>query len=122
MNDKAFVKKVNRDVNKAKKDFAALKDDGIIAVNRKLKPLAYDVMKTVDSAVKTIHNAVENGLYQYNTKVKDVVIDIVPDRFVKQTPRFPWAAVSLSLVFGLLVGVLFKPARSLLSEFQAGRS
>jgi len=118
MKDKAFAKKVNRDVNQVKKDFAELKDDGITVLNRKLKPLAHNVKKTVDSAVKTINNAVGNGFDQYNAKVKDVVIDIVPNGFVNKTPRFPWAAISLSLAFGLLLGALFKPARNLLAEFQ----
>ena len=118
MNDKAFEKKVNRDVNQAKKDFAALKEDGITALNRKLKPLAYDVKKTVDSAVKTINTVVGNGLDQYNAKVKDVVTDLVPKSFEKKTPRFPWAAVSLSLALGLLLGVLFKPARNLFAAVQ----
>jgi len=120
MNDKSFEKKVNRDIEQAKKDFAALKDDGVTALNRKLQPLAHDVKKTVDSAVKTINTAVGNGLDQYNAKVKDVVADIVPKDLGKKTPKFPWVAVSLSLALGLLLGTLFKPARNLLAGFQAG--
>jgi ElaB/YqjD/DUF883 family membrane-anchored ribosome-binding protein len=114
MNDKAFEKKVNRDVNQAKKDLTTLRDDGVIALNRKLKPLAHDVKKTIDSTVKTLNNAVGNGLNQYNAKVNEVVTDIVPDGFVKKTPKFPWVAISLSLALGLLLGALLKPARNLL--------
>ena len=40
MNDKAFENKVNRDVDKAKKDLATLGDDGVTGLSRKFEQLA----------------------------------------------------------------------------------
>ena len=36
MNDKAFENKVNRDIDRAKKDIATLGDDGVAGLSRKV--------------------------------------------------------------------------------------
>ena len=46
MNDKAFEKKVTQDVNRAKKDFAKLTDDGVAGLSRKFEQLEEGVIKS----------------------------------------------------------------------------
>jgi len=45
MNDKEFENKVNRDVDKAKKDLATLGDDGATGLSRIFEQLANDAKK-----------------------------------------------------------------------------
>jgi len=110
MNDRAFENKVNRDVNRAKKDIATLGDDGITGLSRTFEQLTDDMKTTVTDAVKTFNKRVEHGLRQYNTKVQDVA-DKVPGGFGKKATGYPWVTVTMSLVFGLLLGALLKPGR-----------
>ena len=128
MNDKAFENKVNRDVNQAKKDFATLGEDnvtgltrikkdlatlgedGVTGLNRKFEQLADDTKNVVAAAVKTFNKDVGHGLSQYNAKVQDVA-DRVPGGFGKKAAGYPWVTITMSLVLGLLLGVLLKPGR-----------
>jgi len=110
MNDKAFENKVNRDIDRAKKDIATLGDDGVASLSRIFEQLADDTKETVAATVKTFNKAVGQGLSQYNVKVQDIA-DRVPGGFGKKAARYPWVTVTTSLVFGLLLGVLLKPSR-----------
>ena len=128
MNDKSFENKVDRDVDQARKDFTSLGednvtglgrikkdlvtlgDDGVTGLNRKFEQLADDTNKMVSATVKTINKDVEHGLSQYNAKVQDV-IDRVPGGFSKKVAGYPWVTITLSLVVGLLLGILLKPGR-----------
>jgi len=110
MDDKAFEKKVNQDVDKAKEDIATLTDDGATGLSRKFGQLEDGVKTTVTDTVKTINKGVGQGLSQYNTKVQDIA-DRVPGDFSKKVAGYPWVTITLSLAFGLLLGVLLKPGR-----------
>ena len=110
MNEKAFEKKVNQDIDQAKKDIATLTDDGATGLSRKYEQLEEDVKSTVTDAVKTINKGVEKGLSQYNTKVQDVA-DRVPGDFSKKVVSYPWVTITLSLALGLFLGALLKPGR-----------
>ena len=110
MNDKAFEKKVDRDVDNAKKDLTTLMDDGVTGLNRQYEHLTDNVRKTMAGAVKTVNQSVGHGLSRYNAQIQDVA-DRFPGSFGKQAARYPWVTVTLSLVFGLLLGILLKPGR-----------
>lgn len=110
MNDKALGKKVNRDVDQAKKDFATLKDDGVASLNRKFDKLADDTKEMIADALETINKDVGQGLSQYNSKVQDAA-DRVPGNLGKKAARYPWVAITISLAIGLLLGFLLKPGR-----------
>ncbi len=110
MNDKAFEKKVNQDVDNVKEDIAALTDDGATGLSRKYERLEDDVKSTVSEAVKTINKGVGQGLSQYNTKVQDVA-DRVPGDFSKKIANYPWVTITLTLALGLFLGALLKPGR-----------
>ena len=126
--DKAFENQVNQDVDQAKKDLTmlgednvsgltklkkdlvALGDDGVTGLSKKYEQLADDTKEMVTDAVKTLNKDVGQGLSQYNAKVQDVV-DRVPGDVSKKAARYPWVTITLSLVFGVLLGVLLKPGR-----------
>jgi ElaB/YqjD/DUF883 family membrane-anchored ribosome-binding protein len=110
MNDNEFENKVDRDVEQAKNDIATLGDDSVTGLTRKFEQLTDDTKKSVDVAVKNVNKAVGQGLSQYNAKVQDVV-GRVPGDFAKKVAGYPWVSITVSLVVGLLLGVLLKPGR-----------
>ncbi len=126
--NKAFENQVNQDVDqtkkdlsilgednvsgltKLKKDLVALGDDGVTGLSRKYEQLTDDTKEIVTDAVKTLNKDVSQGLSQYNAKVQDVA-NRVPGDVGKKAARYPWVTITLSLVFGVLLGVLLKPGR-----------
>jgi len=118
MNDVEFENKVNRDIDKAKEDVATLREDaatlgedGATGLSRIVDRWTDDAKKMVVVAENTFNKGVEGvgqGLSQYNAKVQDVA-DRVPGSFGKKAARYPWVTITLSLVFGLLLGALLKP-------------
>jgi len=110
MNDTAFENKVNRDVDKTKKDLATLGDDGVTGLRRMFEPMAENARKKFAATAKTFNKEVGHGLSQYNEKLQDVA-NRFPGNFGKKAAGYPWVTVTMSLVLGLLLGVIFKPGR-----------
>ncbi|MFZ6030577.1 MAG: hypothetical protein ACOYYS_22955 [Chloroflexota bacterium] len=110
MNDNAFENKVNRDVEKMKKDIATLGDDGVTGLRRMFQPRVDNVKKTVAAAIEKFNEEVGHGLSQYNEKVQEAA-DRVPGGFGKKAAGYPWVTITMSLVFGLLLGFILKPGR-----------
>jgi len=127
MNDKAFEKKVNQDVDQTKenlatlgedslagldnikKDLATLGDDVVTRLSRKFEQLSDSTKEMVTEAVKTLNKDVGHGLSQYNAKAQDVA-DKVPGGFSEKATKYPWVTMSITLAAGLLLGVLLKSA------------
>jgi ElaB/YqjD/DUF883 family membrane-anchored ribosome-binding protein len=105
-----FENKVNRDVVKTKMDLATLRDDGMTKLRSMAAPLAKNAKKKFMAAAKTINKEVGHGLSQYNKKVQKVA-NRVPGNFGKKAAGYPWVTITMSLVLGLLLGVIFKPGR-----------
>jgi ElaB/YqjD/DUF883 family membrane-anchored ribosome-binding protein len=110
MSDKAFEHKVIRDIENMKKDLAKLGADGATGLSRKYEQLADDTKKKAAGAVQAVNQRVEQGLSQYNAKVQDVA-DGIPGDFAKKAAGYPWVTITMSLVFGLVLGALLKPGR-----------
>jgi ElaB/YqjD/DUF883 family membrane-anchored ribosome-binding protein len=128
MKDKTFEKKVDRDIDQTKQDFTSLGEnnvnglakiktdlvtlgeDGITGLNRKFEQLTGDTKEMVSDTLKTLNKDVGHGLSQYNAKVQDVA-DRFPGDFGKKAAGYPWVTISVSLAFGLLLGLLLKPGR-----------
>jgi ElaB/YqjD/DUF883 family membrane-anchored ribosome-binding protein len=117
MDDKAFENKVNRDIDKAKEDVATLREDaatlggdGVTGLSRTFEQLADDTKEMVTGAVKTLNKDIGHRLSQYNAKVQEAA-DKVPGGFGEKATRYPWVAMSIALVFGILLGNILKPAR-----------
>ena len=110
MDDKAFENKVNRDIDKAKEDVATLGEDGVTGLSRKFEQLTDETKEMVTDAVKSLNQEVGHGLSTYNAKVQDFA-DRLPGDFGKKAAKYPWVTITMSLVFGLLLGRLLKPGR-----------
>jgi len=72
--------------------------------------LTGETKELVTGAVKTLNKDVGHRLSQYNAIVQDFA-DRFPGDFGKKAARYPWVMITLSLVCGLLLGVLLKPGR-----------
>lgn len=107
MKDSTFERKVNRDVDKIKKDIATLGDDGATKLSRVFSKWTNTSKKTAAD----INKGVEDGLSTYNEKIQDVA-DRVPGGFSKKAAGYPWVTITMSLAVGLLLGVLLKPSRT----------
>ncbi len=112
MNRKAFEKRLNRDISRAKKDLAALSDDIIGGLSGRFGRirLTNDQRKSASEAVKSINKSIGQGLNQYNTTVQDV-IDRVPGDISKKVTGYPWVTITMTLLLGLLVGGLLRFSR-----------
>jgi len=117
MDDKAFENKVNQDIDKTKADVATLRDDvatlgddGATGLGRMVDQLAGDTKQMVAAGVKTINQEVGQGLAQYNAKVQEFA-DRVPGDLGRKAAIFPWVTITMSLAFGLMLGLLLKPGR-----------
>jgi ElaB/YqjD/DUF883 family membrane-anchored ribosome-binding protein len=117
MDDKAFANKVNQDIDKTVDDVATLRDDvatlgedGATGLGRKFDQLTNDTRQLVAARVKTINQEVGQGLSQYNAKVQEYA-DRVPGDFAKKAAKFPWVTITMSMAFGLMLGLLLKPGR-----------
>ncbi len=114
MNGKRFDKRINRDFDRAKRDLAVLKDDAVTGLNMKFEQLAERPIKTAEVAMKTLNKSIGQGLHQYNAKVQGVVSN-VPGDLSKKVAGYPWVAITASMVLGMLLGVMLKPVRHVVS-------
>jgi len=111
MNDKTLEKRINRDFDRAIRDLAVLRDDAVTGLSRKFEQLTDGPRKTAEVAVKSLNKSIGQGLNQYNAKVQDVV-DRVPGDLTKKVTGYPWVAITMSMVLGLLLGALVKFSRN----------
>jgi hypothetical protein len=138
-NDQVFESKVNHDADKLKEDAATVMEDGKVGLDRfetqtiqtvnkakddltqwvevgtaqfgqKLENLTNGARDTMIVKAKTVQQDVDLGLSQYNTKVQELA-DKAPGGFGQKAARYPWVTITVSLVFGLMLGMLLKPTR-----------
>lgn len=110
MNGKAFEKRINRDFDRTKRDLAVLRDDAVSGLSRKIEELAERPRKSAATAVNSLNKSIGQGLDQYNMKIQGVV-DRVPGELGKKAAGYPWVAMTISLILGLMMGTLLKLAR-----------
>jgi len=135
MNDRQLNRKISQDAAKVKNDVNTLVRDGTERVFRidenisqvveslstkvdesaaqlgkGLEKLTVDAKKAVVETTATVKKDVGHGLSQYNAKVKEIA-GKVPGDFVDKVSSYPWVAISIGLVGGILLGLLLKPSR-----------
>jgi ElaB/YqjD/DUF883 family membrane-anchored ribosome-binding protein len=111
MNDKELEKRISRNFDRAKRDLTALKDDAVTGLSWKFEQLADSPRKSAKVAAKNLNKSIGQGLHQYNSKVQEV-IDKVPGDLGKKAAGYPWVAISMSMLLGLLVGGLLRLGRN----------
>ena len=139
MNDQQLENKISQDVNKVKKDMNTLEkdsnlrvsrfgdnislatvkakedltkwvEDGVSQLSEGFGKLKVEAKETVVGTTATVKKEVGHGLSQYNAKAQEVA-DKVPGGFGEKAARYPWVAISIALVAGLLLGSMLKPSR-----------
>lgn len=139
MNDRQLDKKIRQDAAKVKKDLGTLADHGAARVSNveenisdatsraktristwvednasrmssDLGKFSGDAKESVVKAAATVKKDIGHGLSQYNTKVQKMV-DKAPNGLGQQAAKYPWVALSITVVAGFLLGMLIKPGR-----------
>lgn len=110
MNGRTFEKRINRDLEKTKKDIAALKEDTVSGLTRKIEELADESRKTAKSTAVKLNKSIGSGLDQYNAKVQGMV-DTIPGNLNRKVAGYPWVAITASIVLGLALGAMLRNAR-----------
>lgn len=117
MNSKTIEKRINRNLDRTKRDLAALKEDTVTGFTWKISQLTDGPRKSTTEAMKTLNKSIGEGLTQYNTRVQDAVSK-VPGNINKKASRYPWVAISMAMFMGLILGVTLKPARHVMAKPQ----
>lgn len=102
-----FGDNVSQATDKAKDDLATRVGDGVSQLSEGFEKLTSDTRELVVDAAATVKKDVGHGLSQYNAQAQKVA-DKVPGGFGKKVSRYPWVAISIGLVVGLLLGVLLR--------------
>jgi ElaB/YqjD/DUF883 family membrane-anchored ribosome-binding protein len=105
-----FEDKVSQATGQAKEDLTTWVEDGVSDLSEGFEKMTDEARESVVSAAATVKKDVGRGLSQYNAEVQKVA-DKVPGGFGKKAARYPWVAISIALVVGLLLGSLLKPSR-----------
>ena len=112
MNGKVIEKRINRNIDRVRRDIAALGDDATTELNRRFELLTDGPRKKAEVAIKDMNRSIGQmnksigrGLNQYNAKIQDAV-DKVPGDLGKKVTGYPWVAVTMSMVLGLVLGAV----------------
>jgi ElaB/YqjD/DUF883 family membrane-anchored ribosome-binding protein len=103
---------VGQAAGKARRDLTSWAEAGVSRVGDGIDKLMGDASETAGRVSTMVKKDIGHGIEQYNTKAKELV-DKVPGGIVDKVAKYPWVAISIGLVFGLLVGGLFSPVRRL---------
>ena len=97
-------------VTKAKDDVVTWFEEGVSNIKEGSHQLMDDAKETYDKATKAIDKNVKNGLNQYEEKVQEIA-EKVPGDFGDKVLKYPWVAISVGVLLGLVLGILLKPTR-----------
>jgi ElaB/YqjD/DUF883 family membrane-anchored ribosome-binding protein len=117
MNTKTIEKRIYRNLDRTKRDLAALKDDTVTGLSWKIGQLTDGPIKSTTEAMKTLNKSIGQGLSQYNTRIQGAVSK-VPGDINKKASRYPWVAISMAIFMGLILGVSLKPTRRVMAKPQ----
>lgn len=99
---------------KAKEDLTSWVDDGVSQVNLGLEKVISSTREFVGDTAATVKKEVGSGLSQYNTKAQQIA-DKVPGNIGKQAAKYSWVTITIALVSGLLLGLIFKSGKRALT-------
>jgi ElaB/YqjD/DUF883 family membrane-anchored ribosome-binding protein len=97
-------------VTNAKDDVVTWVEEGVSNIKESSHQLMDDAKQTYDKTAKVIDKNVKKGMKQYNVKAQEIA-DNVPGGFGDTVIRYPWVAVTVSLLIGFALGFLLKPRR-----------
>lgn len=95
---------------KAKDDLTTWVEESVTQISSGVGKMTHDVKKTLTDSAAAVKTDVGQGMNKYNTRVQKIA-DQVPGDFSKKVARYPWVSISIVLVIGLLMGIVFTPTR-----------
>jgi ElaB/YqjD/DUF883 family membrane-anchored ribosome-binding protein len=110
MNSQYQEKQEHQDNERVKKDLGTLISNRIGHLTEGFEKITGDAKETVVDATESVKKDVGQRLVQYNDKVQEVV-EKVPGGFVEKTIKYPWVALSLAVIAGMVIGGILKPRR-----------
>ncbi len=142
MNDRQLDRKIRQDAAKVKRDLGTLAKDGASRVSnieenisdattnakagiatwvednaskmsRDLGKFTSDANESMVGVAATLKKDIGHGLSHYNTKVQEMV-DKAPGGLREQAAKYPWVALSITVLAGFLLGMIIRPARQAL--------
>ncbi|WP_448335629.1 hypothetical protein [Bellilinea sp.] len=105
-----FGDDLSKGTDNAKGDLVTWAEDNVSDMSKELEQLTGDAKDTLVSVAAKVRKEVGHGLHQYNTKVQEFA-DKAPGSLGREAVRYPWVALTLTMVVGLMLGMLLKPAR-----------
>jgi ElaB/YqjD/DUF883 family membrane-anchored ribosome-binding protein len=97
-------------VSSAKDSVVTWVEEGVSNIKEGTHHLMDDAKETYDKTAKSIDKNVKHGLRQYNVKAQEFA-DKVPGGLGDTVIRYPWVAITVSLLIGIALGFLLKPSR-----------
>jgi ElaB/YqjD/DUF883 family membrane-anchored ribosome-binding protein len=82
-------------------------------MSKELGKLTGEARESMTGAAETLKEDIGHGLRQYNTKVQEMV-DKAPGGLSEKAAKYPWVALSITVLAGFLLGMLIRPGRQAL--------
>ncbi|NTV36350.1 MAG: hypothetical protein HGA53_05305 [Anaerolineaceae bacterium] len=112
-----FEDKLSQSADKARADITSWVEDGVSQISTDIEKFTGDAKDTLAGAATSVTKDVGHRLRQYNAKAQEIA-NKAPGSIGKKAARYPWVAITIGLVFGILLGVLFKPAHQSHTHYQ----
>ena len=105
-----FEDDVNQAAGKAKADMTSWAADYLSQMSKGIEKLSVDARDTAVTAAASAKKNIGYGLSQYNSKVQELA-DKAPGGLSEQAAKYPWVALSITVIIGFLLGMFIRPAR-----------
>ncbi|MCJ7696218.1 MAG: hypothetical protein MUO40_12455 [Anaerolineaceae bacterium] len=110
MNDKQLEKKFQNDVENMKQDLDTLVKNNTSKISQGYEKLKGEAIETLGEAADTVKKEIGHGLSQYNAKAQEYA-NKIPGDLVDKVTKYPWVAITVGLVIGMILGGLLRPSR-----------
>jgi len=105
-------KQMEQDTARVKKDLNTMLNNRVSQITEEFDKFTGEAKDAMFGVADSVKKDVETRMDQYNTRAQEVV-EKVPGGLVEKTIRYPWVAVSVALVAGLILGRLLKPSHQI---------
>jgi ElaB/YqjD/DUF883 family membrane-anchored ribosome-binding protein len=112
MKETSQEKQEQQDTDRIKKDLNKMLANRVSQITEEIDKLTEEAKEAMLGAAESVKKDMGSRLDLYNSKAQEVV-EKVPGGLVDKATRYPWVAISLALVAGLVLGGLLKPTRQI---------
>ncbi len=105
-----FEKDIRRHSREAKNEFLSWFTDESHQTSKRFSKMNEEIKGTAFNVVDTVRKNAGHILEQYNSRVQQTV-DEIPGGFGEKIAKYPWVAISATLIVGFMLGGLLKPAQ-----------